>query len=126
VNLISLGQKIQAAREERKLSQEQLANAIGCSQSALSNYEKGKRRIYLSQLEKLSEILEKPLNYFVENFEENNRELLVPNLKDNNILKIINSIYYLTEEEINEVDKFINFLKWKRTQEEVAHGLGIE
>lgn len=125
MNLISLGQKIQAAREERKLSQEQLANAIGCSQSALSNYEKGKRRIYLSQLEKLSEILEKPLNYFVENFEEN-RELLVHNLKDNNILKIINNIYYLTEEEINEVDKFINFLKWKRTQEEVTHGFGIE
>lgn len=37
----------------------------GAVQFALSNYEKGKRRIYLSQLEKLAEVLEKPFEYFL-------------------------------------------------------------
>jgi transcriptional regulator with XRE-family HTH domain len=58
-----IGRKLQLAREEKGMSQEQLARALGCSQSALSNYEKGKRRLYLSHLEKLSQILDKPLEY---------------------------------------------------------------
>lgn len=115
MNFQDLGQKIQLIREEKKISQEQLAQAIGCSQSALSNYEKGKRRIYLSQLEKLSEVLQKPLSYFVEGFEEEKPEPQPDNVMDNLRLKIINDTYSLSESEIDEVDKFIQYLKWKRT-----------
>lgn len=115
MNFQELGQKIQLIREEKKISQEQLAQAIGCSQSALSNYEKGKRRIYLSQLEKLSEVLQKPLSFFVEGFEEEKPESLPDNFKDNLRLKIINDTYSLSEGEIDEVDKFIQYLIWKRT-----------
>jgi len=114
MNLRELGERIQTAREEKKLSQEQLANAIGCSQSALSNYEKGKRRIYLSLLEKLSEILDKPLNYFVENFEEANDDLPLANLDSNLVLRIINNIYSLDQEQIKEVDLYIQYLLWKK------------
>jgi transcriptional regulator with XRE-family HTH domain len=46
------------------MSQDELAHAIGCSQSALSNYEKGKRHIYLEQLEKLSAVLNKTARLF--------------------------------------------------------------
>ena len=112
MNLKNLGYKIQSAREEKKLSQEQLASAIGCSQSALSNYEKGKRRIYLSQLEKLSEVLERPIDFFLDNFGEEKREPLPSS--DNRILKIINDIYRLSEQETYAVDDYIQFLKWKR------------
>lgn len=61
----SIGRQLQLAREEAGFSQEQLAAKIGCSQSTLSNYEKGKRRIYLAQLEKIAEILNKPIEYFL-------------------------------------------------------------
>ncbi len=54
------------AREEAGLSQEQLAARIGCSQSTLSNYEKGRRRLYLAQLEKIAEVLNKPIEYFMQ------------------------------------------------------------
>jgi transcriptional regulator with XRE-family HTH domain len=114
MNLKDLGQKIQAAREEKRLSQEQLASAIGCSQSALSNYEKGKRRIYLSQLEKLSEVLGKPMEYFVENFADNNGNKYINQTQDSFMLKIINDIYRLGDDEIKMVDEYIQFLKWKR------------
>ncbi|KUG02949.1 hypothetical protein ASZ90_019656 [hydrocarbon metagenome] len=114
MNLKNLGQKIQAAREEKRMSQEQLAGAIGCSQSALSNYEKGKRRIYLSQLEKLSEVLGKPMDYFVQNFADSSNDKYLYNTQDSLMLKIINDIYRLGEDEVKQVDEYIQFLKWKR------------
>jgi transcriptional regulator with XRE-family HTH domain len=62
----SIGRRLQLAREEAGLSQEQLAAKIGCSQSTLSNYEKGKRRLYLAQLERIAEELQKPIEYFMQ------------------------------------------------------------
>ncbi|HBV98655.1 MAG TPA: hypothetical protein DEF36_16680 [Desulfotomaculum sp.] len=61
----SIGRQLQLAREQAGWSQEQMAAKIGCSQSTLSNYEKGKRRIYLAQLEKISEILNQPVEFFL-------------------------------------------------------------
>jgi len=61
----SIGRQLQLAREQAGWSQEQMAAKIGCSQSTLSNYEKGKRRIYLAQLEKISEILNRPVEFFL-------------------------------------------------------------
>ncbi len=114
MNLRDLGQKIQGAREDKRMSQEQLASAIGCSQSALSNYEKGKRRIYLSQLEKLSEVLGKPMDYFVENFTDSSSDKYLYSSQDSLMLKIINDIYRLGDDEVKQVDEYIQFLKWKR------------
>ncbi|MFZ5651773.1 MAG: helix-turn-helix domain-containing protein [Bacillota bacterium] len=62
----SIGRQLQLAREEAGLSQEQLAARVGCSQSTLSNYEKGKRRIYLAQLERIAEVLQRPIDYFMQ------------------------------------------------------------
>lgn len=62
----SIGKRLQLAREEAGLSQEQLAAKLGCSQSTLSNYEKGRRRLYLAQLEKIAEELQKPIDYFMQ------------------------------------------------------------
>lgn len=119
MNLRELGVKIQTAREEKNFSQEQLADAIGCSQPALSNYEKGKRRIYLQQLEKLSEVLDKPLSYFVDNLEFKDYDIAPyesssPNLGRDLILPIINNIYRLDPDEIAEVNKYILYLLWKK------------
>ncbi len=66
-----IGRKLQKAREESGMSQEELARLLGCTQAALSYYELGKRRLYFAQLEKLSNILHRPLTYFLENIEEN-------------------------------------------------------
>lgn len=58
------GKRIHKAREEAGLSQEELASLLGYTQSALSNYELGKRRLYLSNLEKIARVLNKPLTCF--------------------------------------------------------------
>jgi transcriptional regulator with XRE-family HTH domain len=57
---------IQKAREEAGLSQEELASRLGLTQAAFSNYELGKRRLYLKNIEEIAKELNKPLNYFMD------------------------------------------------------------
>jgi len=66
----SLGLRIQQAREELGLTQQELASRLGLTQAALSNYELGKRRLYLANLEHIAEVLGKPLSYFTESATE--------------------------------------------------------
>lgn len=109
-----IGIKIQAAREEKGFSQEQLARLVGCSQSALSNYEKGKRRLYLSQLEKIAEILDKPLEYFVASLSSQHHSQPVAD-RNQRFDTIVNHLSRLTDEEINEVMEYIDYLEWRRS-----------
>jgi len=62
----SIGLRIQQAREELGLTQQELASRLGLTQAALSNYELGKRRLYLANLEQIASVLGKPLSYFTE------------------------------------------------------------
>jgi transcriptional regulator with XRE-family HTH domain len=62
----SIGTRIQQAREELGITQHDLAARLGCTQAALSNYELGKRRLYLANLEKIASVLGRPLSYFTE------------------------------------------------------------
>ncbi len=69
-----IGRKLQKAREEASLSQNELAQKIGCTQASLSNYELGKRRLYLADLQRIGEILGKPVSYFLEDSEEETKK----------------------------------------------------
>ncbi len=60
-----LGKKIREAREEKELTQKELGKIIGYSPMAISHFEKGIRELKLSDLQKLSKILEKELAYFL-------------------------------------------------------------
>jgi len=62
----SLGQRIQVARQELGLTQQELASRLGLTQAALSNYEHGKRRLYLANLEQIADILGKPMSFFID------------------------------------------------------------
>lgn len=61
-----IGYRIAIAREEAGLNQKELAEMLGISQATLSNYEKGKRRIYLPQLQRIAEAVGRPLEYFLQ------------------------------------------------------------
>jgi transcriptional regulator with XRE-family HTH domain len=62
----SIGMRIQQARQELGITQQEMASRLGCTQAALSNYELGKRRLYLASLEQIANVLGKPLSYFLE------------------------------------------------------------
>jgi transcriptional regulator with XRE-family HTH domain len=117
-----IGERIQRAREEHGLTQEELAAKLGCTQSALSNYELGKRRLYLSVLERIAQILDKPLSYFmevgwratwVELPSENDKDDESRLLDDPQLREILQSAAYLSPKEKKLVLDFIN---WRRSQ----------
>ena len=106
----TIGKKIQKAREEAGLSQEELASRLGYTQAALSNYELGKRRLYLPNIEQISRELNKPLSYFLE-------ESINPSLNDckeprdettSEIIKL------LSELPAEERDYLLEYIKWRR------------
>lgn len=111
-----IGRKLQMAREEAGLSQEQLASMMGCAQSTLSNYEKGKRRLYLNQLEKIAEILNKPIEFFIESNEPREKASESPtglNEVEPELLQIINSLYSLSPERRRSV---IDYISWQKSK----------
>lgn len=108
-----IGSKIQQAREAKGYSQKQLARQVGCSQSALSNYEKGKRRLYLSQLEAIAQALNMPIDFFMEPKTGPANGLVVEG-EDKEMLRLLNEIYNLTPDERHNVMDYIMYIRWRR------------
>jgi transcriptional regulator with XRE-family HTH domain len=61
-----LGTRIRKAREERHITQEQLAHAVSKDQRAISEYESGKRRLSAVDLPDFSRALGVSILYFYE------------------------------------------------------------
>jgi len=123
VSYKKLGKRIQQAREEAGLNQEQLSSMLGCSQPTLSNYEKGKSRIYLTQLQKVAEILNKPAHYFLEAMEPaesdhvksyapengNSKPEGITIQMDKDILDIVKLLYDLPPEYRKSIYEFVQW-----------------
>lgn len=107
-----IGRRIQKAREESGLSQEELASALGITQSALSNYELGKRRLYLANLEQLANVLGRPLSYFMEEEKQPNdgdsRKQASGDEVTSEIIGLLDSLSH--EERVQLLD----YIKWRR------------
>lgn len=110
-----IGKKIQLAREEKGITQLELAKMLGITQAALSNYELGKRRVYLHQIEEIANYLEKPVSYFLDedSFLDNDQDEITDEMID-----ILNyKIKRLNTEEFSELNQFIDFLLWRKDHE---------
>jgi transcriptional regulator with XRE-family HTH domain len=72
LDLVLLGKRIAAVREQSGLNQEGLAKEMGISRTALSRLENGQRDISYEEMRKLSEILHVPSEDLVreEDFDE--------------------------------------------------------
>ena len=106
----NIGKKIQIAREEADLSQEELASRLGYTQAALSNYELGKRRLYLANIEQIARELNKPLSYFLdESTVMANAEQGEP--RDETTSEILKLLSELPPE---EKEYLLEYIKWRR------------
>lgn len=104
----NIGERIQQARDEAGLTQAELSRRLGITQAALSNYELGKRRLYLHQIQEIADLLGRDLNYFIQD------ETRVPQQQGEPEPATI-LLDDLTSEEIDAVHSYIKFLKWSRT-----------
>ena len=65
IDYLKIGQRIKAARQEKKMSQEELGAQIGCSNNHVSHVEVGQTKISLPMLLKVSRVLDKDFDYFL-------------------------------------------------------------
>jgi transcriptional regulator with XRE-family HTH domain len=66
LDLTELGNRIRQARERLGLSQEEFANRVHKDQTAISEYENGKRRVSITELPLVASVLQVPILYFFE------------------------------------------------------------
>ena len=60
-----IGQNVKAARTRNRMTQEQLAEALGISVTYISKIERGTKKVNLDRLGELSVILHTPVEYFI-------------------------------------------------------------
>jgi transcriptional regulator with XRE-family HTH domain len=105
-----VGKRIQKAREEAGMSQDELASMIGITQSALSNYELGKRRLYLENLQEIARSLNRPLACFLgmEEMEEADRQGTAEDA-DETVQEIVRLL-----PEVSELERefLLDYVKW--------------
>lgn len=65
-----VGNKIKKARKARGITQEKFAEELGVSVSFISQVEAGDKKFNLSRISEVSQILERPVGYFIDGFAE--------------------------------------------------------
>ncbi len=108
-----IGRRIQKARDEAGLSQEELASRLSLTQAALSNYELGKRQLSLATLERLAKALERPLSYFIED-PQPERDPKEEERLDESISEMISLLGEMPEDERKYL---LDFIRWRREQQ---------
>ena len=103
-----LGLRIKQLREELKLNQEELAKKLNISPSTIAMYETNRRQPNYDILENLSNIFNCSLDYL----------LGKSNIRNPEEIKFANAggidIEGLSEEEINEIQRQVEFMRWKK------------
>lgn len=85
LNSETLGQRIRSAREKQGLSQVELATALDLGQRAISELENGNRKLAVTDLPRMAEVLGVPILYFF-------GDDIQPNDLDTAILKAFHSL----------------------------------
>ncbi len=65
-----VGNKVKKARREKGITQEKFAEELGVSVSFISQVESGDKKFNLSRISEVSQILEKPVGYFIDGYSE--------------------------------------------------------
>lgn len=84
IDYAKMGQKIKNIRRERKLTQDQLAEMVGCNTSHISNVENSHTKVSLNVLLAIANALNTSIDYLLSNQYENSSMAL-----DNEILRAI-------------------------------------
>lgn len=71
-----IGEKIKRARNDKELTQEEMAEKLDVSVSFISQVESGEKKFNLDRIIQVSKILEKPIDYFVEGYKHKSNEVI--------------------------------------------------
>ena len=103
---------IREKRKEKGITMKELGARIGCSESAISQYETGKRSPDYETLLKLAEELDTSVNYLLTGTDI--QPTTRPGVSDEEIkLALWNGEKGMTDEQYQEIKNFANFIKMR-------------
>ncbi|WP_047758091.1 helix-turn-helix domain-containing protein [Geobacillus sp. ZGt-1] len=110
--MVGLGNRLQELRSKLNMRQEDVAKKIGVGRTTYAMYEQGKREPDYETLLKLADLFEVSTDYLLTG-------KTVESKKPTNLFFF--DTEGLTEEEIDEIKKHIEYVKWRAQQERKSH-----
>lgn len=114
-NLINVGDRIRACRLSLDLTQEQLGLQVQKGGSTVRMWEIGKSEPDLETVKKLSNIFDVSVDYLLGNSDIPNPELRIPDEYKDLPIAFYEGAKDLSQEDIDDVVKFMEFLKKKKS-----------
>jgi transcriptional regulator with XRE-family HTH domain len=114
-----LGNKIKKLRQEKNLTQVELAERVGIHQKQISSYERGVNTPSTDVLIKLAEAFNVTLDYLA--FDAGGRVATLLNIQDRELLRRFEAIDQLSENEKNLAKEMLDLLILKHKFQELAH-----
>lgn len=108
-----LGQRLKSTREYLGLSQQQVAERTGIVRSAVSDIERGLRKVEVMELQKLARLYRLPASYFLDEQE-------MADAGEHALAGLPRTGRPLSEGDRIEVARFIHYLQARRQAEEEA------
>lgn len=81
INYEAIGQKIRKARQDKNMKQFEFADKMGVSVGFVSQVESGQKCFNVNRLEEVSNILEKPVGYFVEGMDADDERAMIQEIE---------------------------------------------
>lgn len=106
-----LGQRLKATREYLGLSQQQVAERTGIVRSAVSDIERGLRKVEVMELQKFARLYRLPASYFLDEEE-------TADAGEHALAGLPRTTRPLSEADRIEVAKFIQYLQARRQADE--------
>jgi transcriptional regulator with XRE-family HTH domain len=107
--MATFGQRLKQLREEKELSQQELAKLFSLSQSTIAYYELDKKQPSQKTLQRLAEFFGCTVDYILGRTDIRN-----PDQPDEDIIAFLRAAEGLTEDEKREVLAYIEFRKAQR------------
>ena len=114
-----VGEKIRNARLNRRMTQEELGNAIGVQKSAIAKYEKGRVvNIKRSTLKKLSDVLgiapsELIFDEYMKEEQKKNdiqADIILRMRTDTDFMAVVETLYNLEKDKLQSINQMLNTL----------------
>ncbi|SDS47788.1 Helix-turn-helix [Streptomyces sp. TLI_053] len=106
-----LGERLRNTRDYLSMSQQYVSDMTGIPRSAISDIERGTRRVDSLELKKLARLYTRPVSYFLDKEEE-------VDLGEHALAGLPRALVGLTDGDWEEVLSFAEFLKFRRASEQ--------
>ncbi|MBK1667619.1 hypothetical protein CKO28_06175 [Rhodovibrio sodomensis] len=118
---VAAGQRLKEARKLQGLSQQKLAQRLGITFQQIQKYERGANRMTADRMFNLSRVLQVPVSYFFQDFEQPDTDHLSLSSRE---LDLVTDYRVLTDAERDRVFQLVRAIRNSRAQADEAVGQG--